>query len=550
MANMQVTDVTNKMITEVTNLTAGIESSNSKISKSQEFSQVLDTASKKVAANEEITDKDKSVEPKSTVVDKSGSDKVKVSEENKKDPVNNADDRTDAAKEVVNKATEVKDKLKESFDLSEEEISEVMSNMGISLPELLDPNKLKDLMMEISGVTDSITLITDADLYANVKAVMNVQNDALTTIAEDFNIETSNVLEIVEDKDLFANVMADLSSNIDENLDVPVPESMGNVVEEVPAPQLEISFDESAITNVVDNQNLEIVDTTKEPVRNDSTNVNASQIKEVTVQSEATNSNTVKVQSSNVNNEKTAEEVTETTTEVKSEEGSEQLSKMPTTQDQSGKGRNEGFEGANEFGRGSKEHIELTNEVANNTQTVTTTQVNNVGDIVETVTSYRAADANEIVSQVTESIKVNYSAESTSLDMMLHPASLGTVNMQVSQANGVITASIIVESEAVKAALESQLVTLQESFEAAGQKVEAVEVSVANYDLNKGMDQNQNQNREGKEREDAFRVMGSRRRINLNLLDADADEAEEMTEEEAITKDMMERNGNSVDYTV
>jgi len=181
---------------------------------------------------------------------------------------------------------------------------------------------------------------------------------------------------------------------------------------------------------------------------------------------------------------------------------------------------------------------------------ITHTEVNSVGDVVEVVTRYATVDSESVLSQITESIKVNVSQDVTTMEMQLHPASLGTVHMQISSNNGVVTAQLLVQDEAVKAAIEGQLLSLQETLEQQGHKVEAVEVSVASYDLNKGS--NQNDGREGgeKDKKDSFTVRGARRR-NLNLGDLPLDEdEEELTDADKITKDMMEKNGNTVDYTV
>ena len=213
------------------------------------------------------------------------------------------------------------------------------------------------------------------------------------------------------------------------------------------------------------------------------------------------------------------------------------------------RGRNQGFEHASKFTSRTEETKETVAGAENYTQVVRT-EVNNVGDVVETITRYANADANEIMSQITESIKVNYSQDTTTMEMLLHPASLGTVNMQLTSEGGIVSAHIIVQNEAVKAAIESQLIALQQSFEEQGQKVESVEVSVANYDLNKGTEQNSGNNDREQSSQDNFKL-GNRRRINLSNAETEEEDIEEeISEEEKITRDMMEKNGNTVDYTV
>ena len=177
------------------------------------------------------------------------------------------------------------------------------------------------------------------------------------------------------------------------------------------------------------------------------------------------------------------------------------------------------------------------------TQTITTnTQVNTVGDIVETVTTYTNVDANEIASQVAQSIRVNISAESASLEMQLHPASLGTVNMQVISQNGQVSAHFTVQNEAVKAILETQMLTLQETLNEQGTKVSAIEVTVANYNLDKGSENQPNEGNSGNSK----KGYGKRSNIDLTSLDS----LDDLDEDEMMEAKMMEMNGNTVSYTV
>lgn len=174
-------------------------------------------------------------------------------------------------------------------------------------------------------------------------------------------------------------------------------------------------------------------------------------------------------------------------------------------------------------------------------QTSTTVQAGDVVQTVRTFTTY--TDGQEIVRQVTDFIKVNISPEETSMEMQLHPASLGTIHMNVASVNGVVTAQLLVQSETVKEALEAQLIQLQETFNEQGTKVEAVEVAVASYDLDRGPFQDRD-DRQDRQNADDHR---NRRRVNLNLNDLNADEP--LSEEDQLAKDVMEMNGTSVDFS-
>lgn len=156
-------------------------------------------------------------------------------------------------------------------------------------------------------------------------------------------------------------------------------------------------------------------------------------------------------------------------------------------------------------------------------------------------------DARSIMDQVTDRIKLNITEETTEMELRLHPASLGTVNLQIASNGGVVTANILVQNEAVKSVIESQLVQLLETFEEQGQKVEAIEVAVAGYDLDRSLNQNNERGGEsGQERRSEGIARTARRRLNLNELTEE--DLEELTEEEQLAAEMMEANGTSVDY--
>ena len=159
---------------------------------------------------------------------------------------------------------------------------------------------------------------------------------------------------------------------------------------------------------------------------------------------------------------------------------------------------------------------------------------------------YTSAETQEIARQLVEQIKVNVSAETTSLDMVLNPASLGHVALNIEARNGVITAAFTAQNESVRAIIESQMITLRENLEQQGVKIEAVEVTVASHAFDENLQRGSQQD---ERRDEAGRALGaSGRRMRINLLGDEAEE-EELTEEEEINKDMMIRNGNTMDVT-
>lgn len=558
----KITDITNSLMANAANLQGIVPAANAtKNDAVSDFSGALDTATEKISkvqsndASKSIADTKQASNDAKDAFDKSVSKEIKSDDANTDTQKNNKCDEAKVADEAVSFGKEIADKVKELLDVDDKEFEEVMQTLGLTVADLINPQNVQSLCMEIKGIEDSISLLTDENLYANVKLVCNMASQAGEKLTAQNGIDMDTLKDILGDDELVNSALEALKNSPAqtgvESEGTAVSEAANNVLDNT-AQEAANAAEESIDTNPVagdftkvitddgaqgqlpianqdtlsdDNSVLAENQTTGENEIVNAQNANASSKIEVTVTREDE-----KTDASLLAKEKAAGEANESETET--------FKSLDKSQQAAMKGRNEGFENASRFAR-------TENTVVPSANTFTQTSINSVGDVVETVSHYTNIDGNEILSQITESIKVNYSADTTSMEMQLHPASLGTVNMHISSTNGIVTAHIVVENEAVKAALESQLITLQETFDASGQKVEAIEVSIANYDLNRGMNSETGNNSKGNS-DEAFRRSPIRRRINLN--DLNGDDFEDMTEEEMIAADMMARSGNSVDY--
>lgn len=170
-----------------------------------------------------------------------------------------------------------------------------------------------------------------------------------------------------------------------------------------------------------------------------------------------------------------------------------------------------------------------------------TAEVNETPEPVDV--SYQSAQTEEIMNQIMDYMKINLKAEVQEMELQLHPASLGTVNVQIAAKEGAITAQFTTQNETVRAVIETQLIQLKEQFEEQGIKVDAVEVTVANHEYGQQFSQ-ENENADRKQGKTAKNT----RRINLDEIDEEEDLAG-MEESERIAVEMMQASGSSVDYT-
>lgn len=124
--------------------------------------------------------------------------------------------------------------------------------------------------------------------------------------------------------------------------------------------------------------------------------------------------------------------------------------------------------------------------------------------------------------------------------MRLHPESLGTVSVKVSANHeGVLTAQFTAQNESVKAVIESQAIVLKETLEAKGVTVEAVEVLVQSHEF----ERNLSKGNEGEKNQ------GEKKQRNLRRIDLSEPVEGTDDSDDTLIREMMERNGNTVDYS-
>ncbi len=471
MTNTPVAEV-NSYFTTVTNRTTDLGSK--KQADTQSFTQVLsETAGKSVNTTEsqEGAKQSQTVaeKPDRKDLDNQSTKAVRGDTAKQSKKVTNSNE---VSEKVTAEAEKIKKAIKEELGVTEEELVQAMETLGLSMQDLLNSDSLKELMLTLSGVEDSLSLLTNAQLYSSMKEVMQMAADAVAEIKAEFSLTDDEFAQLLEESFLNGELSFKEQLTADGDLQAqadPLQTPVEGEPEKIP-PVVKVEVERSEETRISD------------PINTDG-----------------------------------------------STEGNEKTEGIALPQTREGNTGKSGAEAQNN---------ELLGQPA---QTTVTT--NTVGDMVETVKEFTQSYANgeEIMRQVTEYIKVNIGADTTSMEMQLHPESLGTINMQLASQNGVVTAQFLVQSEAVKAALETQLAQLQETFSQQGQKVESVEVAVASYDLDRGLDRN---NGEQSERQETNTRGTARRRLNLNDLDM-----EDLDEEEKLVAAVMNMHGNSVDFT-
>ena len=471
----------------------------SNIGKSEQSTKEISFADTFMKTNEVNLNKDVTSDvskTKTVVATNAGSNKnIKTAEASGQETESLDEEKIkDLAEEISEITNQIVDKIKSEFEVTDEEIEEAMEVLGLTIADLTKPTELRNLLMELTGTTDSIELLTNVELYDSVKEVTDFASNLFTEVAKDFSLSTEQLTEMINTESF--------------------EEALNEVDVSVTSNEAETEADAEVVSEVT-------VDKTTEQALafENSDKANANETKPV----ESNNSN--ESEEVPIDTEKKAPDKIEKP---------ESFTQSNLMNDEAMNVRSENRKNFN-FDNSNNQDLSL-----GQTGTVTNQTVNTVGDIVETVTSYTTgADTDNIMRQVTDYVKVHISEDVTKMEIELHPASLGTVNMQINSQNGQITAHLTVQNELVKSVLETQMIKLQETFDEQGTKVSAIEVTVAEYSLNSQSDNNYSEERNG-------RNYGSKKKgINLNEIGS----LDELDEEEQLEAKVMEMNGSSVNYT-
>lgn len=399
--------------------------------------------------------------------------------------------QTDLPDEAVSQVgvllADVKQLLMDTFQMTEEELTEALETLGITMMDLLNPETMGECIQLLSGAQDSMELLLDEGLYQKC----NVLKEEILGLCKDATAQTQ--LSPEEMEALLAKLALGEQSVTEEAQ--PLESTM-----EAASEQESVTRD-AAPSPVEAGQEME-KEFVQKPV-----------ISTTAVQKEATQEQPVQ----SVPEEEAAAEETVPVTKAT-------LSQMDEKQQESGASKQEGSQ------QGLQAFVERPADVV-------------FEPTVQTGFTMSTTDFTSIIRQIAEQIRVQVSADTSSMEMQLNPAHLGRLELQVELRQGLVTARFVAENEQVKEVIENQAVQLQEDLNKQGLKVEAVEVTVETHQFERNLEQGQEQQAEEEAKASENRT---RKNLNLDMLDED----EELTEAEDLAAKIMKENGNTLDYLV
>lgn len=107
-------------------------------------------------------------------------------------------DVTDTVKEVCE---DIKDAIKEEFNVSDEDIKVAMELLGLTALDLLSTAKVAEFIEQLTG-TDALTLITNEDMMQSFNNIINVVDEANADIAGMLGVKTEEVGIVLGQNDI------------------------------------------------------------------------------------------------------------------------------------------------------------------------------------------------------------------------------------------------------------------------------------------------------------------------------------------------------------
>lgn len=374
-------------------------------------------------------------------------DKIKKADSKDRIPtdiVEDTDDVKDIAKDISedtklmsklaeiiqNLLTTINQTIADDMEVSAEDITMVFEKLDISIEDLFNPEKVKEILTELTG-TDEIALITDENMTNLFGNVMDNIKDILTQGADELGISDEELKRLLAELDIKAT---DVTDNTLEKVQTALEDIKNNAAKEITDIPVHI------ISDKADDEESGIE-------KNDDYRLdNNSQTEEI----ENTDKNVIKTAKDNENS---------------SDAG----------KDNQRHGHNDDIKG--DFVSNLSDHL-------NNVMTQDM--------LTGTKSTYQSTQTSlDIINQILESAKVKELSNGGSIELTLTPETLGKVNLTVAAKNGVITANITAQTEAAKDAIAANIEVLKENLNNQGIKVESVEVAVASHNLEQNLEQNE-----------------------------------------------------------
>jgi len=406
--------------------------------------------------------------------------------------------------EIANALEQIISQIKEILGITDEELLSGMQELELQPYDLLNSKNMAQLVAAIAGEDSTISLVANEELYTALQDITQMVDTQAESLLENTNLsaeELETVLQKLQELENRTPGELSLQTEIPVGDEQKAPEAVTKPADDtVNVPEATQSSEEQVIAGPV-------------IIKEDNTKPEDQPTKQY---------------------DKLPENQQENPTE---------LTAKPQTQSTDRDAKDSDTKDSRNFGQnGTAQNFQ------NNLQ-----EMSNTAAVTEGIAKFTSESAENIMRQLADMVKIVKNENLTEMELQLHPASLGTVNVSLTTKGGMVTAEFTTQNEAVKAAIEAQATQLRANLEEQGVKIEAIEVSVESHQMERDLDKNGDREQKQSQEQETNRIQGMRRiRSSINLrafangeeLDGEMQGADDATR---IAMEMMAANGNSMD---
>ena len=157
------------------------------------------------AKTTEKTDVDKSNDEKETTVDKFETSKKREIVKKQEEPTE--EQMVAAMEEVV---SQIKEFIQEQFGITEEELDNLMTDLGISDNQILDVNVLSQIVMKLDGIEKPLDMLMSPKFNDDLKELLNkveqIKSESFDLEKLVANVPENKDVAFEEDVEQFGNV--------------------------------------------------------------------------------------------------------------------------------------------------------------------------------------------------------------------------------------------------------------------------------------------------------------------------------------------------------
>ncbi|MDD3240144.1 MAG: flagellar hook-length control protein FliK [Lachnospira sp.] len=186
----------------------GINSTSKTVNSSVNFAKVMSASLSSGVKSQNTANQTKASDMSKTGVNQtneytSKSDDVQKSaqtigaEKNQKVDTQNNMDSSAVKDQLEELAEDVKNQLQEKFGVSDEELEDAMSLLGLGLMDLLQLDKLTQLVAAVNGQSDTLSILVNEDLSSGLQDLLGFIDEQLTQMSDSLGISNEELSQMV-----------------------------------------------------------------------------------------------------------------------------------------------------------------------------------------------------------------------------------------------------------------------------------------------------------------------------------------------------------------